>query len=209
MPALRWLAWLVLLGLVVAGHVVDSAALRAAALPLLLIVLAATVPPLRLAALACAAIAALAIALGRADAALDLAPALIAGLIGWLFLRTLRRGRTPLIARMIAAIDDPSQLDDPRTARYARRLTLLWAAWQGALAAAAVLLAVRTHAFADAWPALPGPRAFGLVVLPGAVAALLGAEFALRPRLLPQAPRRSFAQFARAIARAWPAVLRD
>jgi branched-chain amino acid transport system permease protein len=54
------------------------------------------------------------------------------------------------------------------------------------------------------------PRRLALwTVLPCAIAALLALEFALRPWLLPQAPRRGVAAFARAVARAWPAVLRD
>lgn len=205
----RWLAWLVVLGLILGGHFLDSASMRAAALPVLLLVFAATIPPLRLAATACAAIAAAVIALGYAEVALDLAPALIAALIGWLFLRTLLRGRTPLIARMIAAIDDPAMLDDAATARYARRLTLLWAGWQGALAVSALMLALRAHALPGLWTGLPGPRTFGIVILPGAIVALLAVELALRPRLLPQAPTRSPLEFARALAQAWPRVLRD
>ena len=72
--------------------------------------------------------------------ALDTLPALIAALVGWLFARTLCAGRTPLIARAIAAIDGPRWLDDPAVAAYARRLTAVWAVWQFALAACAALL---------------------------------------------------------------------
>jgi len=59
---------------------------------------------------------------------LDALPALIAALVGWLFARTLRRGRRPLIARAIAAVDGPALLGDPHVARYARALTAIWAA---------------------------------------------------------------------------------
>ena len=91
---------------------------------------------------------------------LDALPALIAALVGWLFARTLRAGRTPLIARAIAAIDGAQWLDDPAVAAYARRLTAVWAAWQFALAACAALLALRAHGiFADAaWPPSPHRR---------------------------------------------------
>jgi uncharacterized membrane protein len=113
----------------------------------------------------------------------------------------------PLIARMIAAIDGPDMLNDPAIAAYARGLTRLWSLYQFALALIGVLLAVAAWSGARA-PLLPGPRLFGLL-LPLLVAALLLAEFALRPRLLPQAPRHSLPAFVRGIARAWPLVLAD
>ena len=49
--------------------------------------------------------------------ALDVLPALIAALVGAVFARTLRRGRTPLIARAIAAIDGVVWLDDTVVSR--------------------------------------------------------------------------------------------
>lgn len=205
----RWLAWLIVLALIVGARVFDSAALRAACLPAVLLMLALTAPPLRTALLAFAGAVLLATALGHGAAVLDLTPAFIAALIGWIFLRTLRRGRRPLIARLIVAIDGPAQLDDAAVARYAQRLTLLWACYQAALAVAAAALAVRAWNCAGCAPALPSPPVFGVVVLPLAVAALLLGEFWLRPRLLPQAPRRSLAQFVRAMLRAWPAALAD
>lgn len=139
--------------------------------------------------------------------ALDALPALIAALVGWLFARTLAYGRTPLIARAIAAIDGAQWLDDPAVAGYARRLTAVWAVWQFALAVCAALLALHAHGiFADAaW--LPSPRMFGWIVLPLAVAALFLGEFFLRPHLLPQAPRRSLFTFLAALIRHWPALL--
>jgi uncharacterized membrane protein len=141
--------------------------------------------------------------------ALDALPALIAALVGWLFARTLARGRRPLIARAIAAIDGPQWLDDPAVAAYARRLTAVWAVWQSALAACAALLALHAHGFfADsAW--LPSPRAFGWIVLPLAVAALFLGEFFLRPYLLPQTPRRGLFAFIAALIRHWPALLAE
>ena len=205
----RSLAWLVVLALIVGARVFDSAPLRAACLPAVLLMLALTTPPLRVGLLGFAAAVALASALGHGAAMLDLTPAFVAALIGWIFLRTLQRGRRPLIARLIAAIDGPAQLDDAATARYARSLTWLWACYQGALAAAAAAVAVRAWTCPGCAPALPAPPVFGIVVLPLAVAALLLGEFLLRPRLLPQAPRHSIAQFARAMLRAWPAALAD
>ena len=140
--------------------------------------------------------------------ALDALPAIIAALIGWLFARTLVRGRTPLIARAIAVIDGADLLNDPNVARYARRLTLVWAVYQFMLATVAAVLALRAHG----WLALPNstlPSWFGLVWLPVAVALMFLGEFALRPRLLPQAPRHNLFVFLRELVRAWPQLLRD
>lgn len=145
----------------------------------------------------------------RLRGALDALPALIAALVGCLFARTLARGRTPLIARAIAAIDGPRWLDDPKVAGYARRLTAVWAAWQFALAACAALLALHAHGiFADAaW--LPSLRMFGWIVLPLAVAALFLGEYFLRPSLLPQVPHHGLFVFLVTLIRHWPALLAE
>jgi predicted LPLAT superfamily acyltransferase len=129
---------------------------------------------------------------------LDALPALVAGLVGVVFALTLRRGRTPLIARAIAAIDGVELLSDAGVARYARRLTWLWAAYQFALAGVAAWLALRAT-----------PAEFALVWLPGAVALLFVGEFALRPWLLPQAPRHNLFVFIAKLIRCWPRMLRD
>src|SRR5262249_2713080 len=140
-PVMRALAWLAVVALAIAGHLLDSTIVRAACVPALLGALALNAPALRGMALALAAAALVPVALGRGEATRDLAPALIAALIGWLFLRTLRAPRTPLIARMIESIDGPAMLRDPAIARYARQLTALWAAFQFALALLAGALA--------------------------------------------------------------------
>jgi len=139
---------------------------------------------------------------------LDALPALVAGLVGAMFALTLRRGRTPLIARAIAAIDGAELLSDAGVARYARRLTGIWAVYQFALAGAAALLALHAHG----WLALPlhtTPAAFGLLWLPVALALLFIGEFAVRPWLLPQAPRHNLFGFFVKLIRCWPQLLRD
>ena len=50
------------------------------------------------------------IGFGYGDAVARPTPALIAALIGWMFARTLLRGRRPLIARAIVAMDGPQML---------------------------------------------------------------------------------------------------
>ena len=139
---------------------------------------------------------------------LDFLPALVAAVVGAVFAGTLWRGRTPLIARAIAAIDGPAWLDDPAVSAYARRLTRLWALYQFALAGAAAALALHTHG----WLALPlrtTPGEFGLLWLPGAVALLFVGEFALRPLLLPQIQRHNLFAFIVKVIRCWPTLLRD
>jgi uncharacterized membrane protein len=206
----RVLGWLGIVALAVCAHFVDSAVLRAACVPAVLILVATSAPaPMRVPLAALAVLTALPIGLGLGDALLDATPALIAALVGWMFARTLMRGRRPLIARAVVAMDGPALLEDPVVARYTRRLTLTWALYQAALALLALLLALRGWYWPDRWPALPGPRLFGVVLLPLAVAILVFAEFALRPRLLPQAPARSLCAFVRDLARAWPALLAE
>lgn len=125
-------------------------------------------------------------------------PIAITSLVAGLFANTLRPGRTPLIARAIAAIDGREWLDDPAVARYARRLTRLWTAYLFLLAAITAVLA---------WTA-PKSR-FGALGVPLAAAALFVGEFVLRRWLLPQAPRHGFFVFARDLIRHWPELLAD
>ena len=206
---LRIVAWLGFIALAGAAAWLDNSLLRGLCAPALLLALAAGVPVLRAALLGLCVVAMIPLALGYGESALALMPALIAALIGWIFARTLRRGRRPLIARMIAAMDGEQMLRDEGIARYARRLTGLWAGWQGVLALLGLLLAIAASCCAADWRWLPGPRLFGAVLLPAAVLALLLGEFLLRPYLLPQAPRRSPVQFMRGLLRAWPAALND
>jgi uncharacterized membrane protein len=72
-----------------------------------------------------------------------LVPVVFVGLVAWGFARTLRRGRTPLITRIVAALDarTPAQLE-PEIARYTRRLTAVWAGVLGALAMIDFVLAL-------------------------------------------------------------------
>jgi uncharacterized membrane protein len=207
----RAFGWLGIVALAVAARWCDSDVLRAACAFLVLALIGASAPralriPLGLTALVALALVASA-GVGRL---FDLLPALIAGLIAWIFARSLARGHTPLIARAIAAVDGAAQLEDPAVARYARRLTWVWAIYQTALAAIALLLA-RPTAGGLAWLPIPciSARWFGAVVLPLAVAALFFGEFGMRRWLLPQAPRHSLIGFTHALIRVWPRLLDD
>jgi uncharacterized membrane protein len=206
----RAIAWSAIILCALLAHFLDSSAGRDVCVLAVLGLLAAGVPrALRIPLLVIIVIALTAIVCGYSDKLLDAIPAVIAALIAWIFARTLFRGRTPLIGRAIAAMDGAEQLQDPATARYARRLTAFWATYQGALAAAAFGLALHSWAAATWLPFLPGPRTFGAIGLPLAVVALLAVEFALRSRLLPRAPPRHAIAFACALVRVWPQLLKD
>ncbi|HZP65253.1 MAG TPA: hypothetical protein VFB32_03010 [Rudaea sp.] len=205
---LRLAGWLGIATLALCGYLWDSDACRIACAVTILALLAISAPPALRRVLACFALAGAAIAALRgADALVDAVPALAAGFVAWLFARTLQRGRLPLIARAIVAIDGPAQLEDPAVVRYARRLTLLWTVLQTALAAVAALLALRAQGLIALPLEAPSPRVFGAFVLPAAVVAVFLGEFHLRSTLLPQAPLHRLLPFVRAIVRAWPALL--
>jgi hypothetical protein len=203
----RLLLWLTALALMLAGAAVGDARFGAGAALLILIALGLYAPRgLRAAVAVIVLCAGIAFAFGGAALLIDLLPGLIAGLVGWLFARTLLPGRRPLIARAIAAIDGEDWLAQPAIARYGRRLTALWAVVQATLlllGAASVL-----HA-RGVWPtaAVPAPRLFAAVILPGVVVAVFLLEFVLRRVWLPQAPRHELIAFLRKLASAWPTLL--
>jgi uncharacterized membrane protein len=205
--AWRVFSWLGIVGLAICAYWFDSDFCRAISAFSILALIAFSAPRgLRLAVLLVALVAATTMVFGGIAHLLDALPALIAGLIAWVFLRSLRHGHTPLIARAISAIDGPEYLDDPQVAAYARRLTWVWALYQSALTAIAALLAMRMN-----WLALPAesPRIFGAIILPLAVAILFVGEFFLRRWILPQAPQHSLFTFLRGLVRVWPSLLGD
>ena len=220
----------VLVGLCVAGYLVSAqlAARGAAAwlspLAVGLLALAALLPALargRAAALAvlAAVLAVLVLCLRAGAPRLPgyFVPPLLLGLAAWAFARTLGPRRRPLIARIVAALDGADIAARPDVARYARRLTRAWALLLGALALGALALALGVQpdgplALLGIAPAAgPSPAQWSDWVNLGGyggVGAAFAAEFLLRRRLLPGVPRRSFAEFARGVARLWPELTR-
>lgn len=203
---MRVLFWFAILVLILFGRLLHNEYFTAAAVPLALVMLWLASPrALRGAVGAVAMGAALSLIAGGTELMIDTLPALVAALVGWVFARSLLRGRSPLIARAIAAIDGAQQLDDVAVARYAVRLTGVWAAFQGALALLGALCVAHAH---DLLPGvvLPPPRVFA-ILLPPAVAILFLAEFSLRPLLMPQAPRHPLLVFLRDLARVWRGLI--
>jgi uncharacterized membrane protein len=199
---IRLIGWLCVAVLAIGAHVYDNDWLRGATAFVAIGLIAWFAPASLRGVIGVLAIiaAGIAIAFGT-NRLIDALPALIAAFVAFLFARTLLPTRTPLIARAIVAIDGPDWLARPHIARYARRLTIVWAIYQTLLAALAC--AAMFHV-----AGLPGPRTFG-AVLPIAVAALFIAEFLLRPLWLPEVPRHRLLSFARRLILAWPTLLDD
>lgn len=203
----RLLLWMAVLAATLAAVALHAPAFGVAATLLVLIALVSFAPRALLPAAALVACALVfALAAGGTALAVAVAPALIAGLVGWLFARTLLPGRQPLIARAIAAIDGEAWLERAEVARYGRRLTLVWAFVQGALLLVGLAGIAHERGALPALP-LPSPRMFAAVILPGTVAATFLIEFALRRHLLPQAPRHRLGAFLKRLVQVWPRLL--
>jgi uncharacterized membrane protein len=151
-------------------------------------------------------------------------PVLFLALASWFFGRSLRAARTPVISRIVAALEgngDGSPLPAD-VAAYTRRLTAAWALVLGALALVNALLAIA---------AVPGGVADRLELLPpgpppawtvprehwslianllnyGIVGGFFVAEYRLRLRRFPDRPHRNFGQFLGQMARLGPGFWR-
>ncbi|MEZ0472606.1 ketosynthase [Luteimonas salinilitoris] len=146
---------------------------------------------------------------GHAGLPLLLVPVAFVGLIAWMFGRTLRPGRAPLIARIVAALDrvEPARLP-PDLRAYTRGLTAAWALLLAALALVNLTLAL-IAAPDGLLPAL-GVQApvsitrtqwswFANLCNYGIVGGFFFGEYLLRKRRFP-GRYRSFADFLRRLA---------
>jgi len=146
---------------------------------------------------------------GRALLLLFLPPILINGFMAWVFGRTLRLGRTPLIERAIVALHGTSDDVTAEMLAYARRLTLVWACLFVVLTAINLVLAV----LADPGGLLLSVGLHSPVTVPLGVwslfanvlnylivGALFVGEYWLRRRRFPQQSYRGFFDFTRRLA---------
>jgi uncharacterized membrane protein len=154
---------------------------------------------------------------GNGSVAIDALPLMVNAMLCALFARTLRRGRQPLVARVIGVLEGPTRLALSRVAGYARGLTLAWALLLGAQAALLAFLAAcapdgALAAFGIAPPSLfsgAGWRAylhFGSYAL---VPAFFGVEYAFRRWYLRHIPHAPLPRFMAQLARRWPSLLRS
>lgn len=154
---------------------------------------------------------------GHAPLALDAVPIVVNAGLAWLFGHTLVAGEQPLIARMIAIIEEPHRLELPGVAHYARQLTLFWALL---LAAQALLLLVlvmcvvpggvlTSLGFASPWPLAQTQVAWytrvGTYLVPLAAMVL---EYPWRRWALRHIPHLSAREFITRMIVCWPQLLR-
>jgi uncharacterized membrane protein len=146
-------------------------------------------------------------------------PVLFTAWVAWFFGRSLQRGRTPLISRIVEALYRQAGLPlTPAQLRYTRRLTLAWSLLLAAMTLLNLLLAlcaVPSGVLAQLGRASPLPIGDAHASL---IANLLGygviggffvGEYFLRGRWFPQRPYRNLPDFLHQLARLGPGFWRD
>lgn len=155
---------------------------------------------------------------GWVSLALDAVPLLVNLLLAWVFARSLRAGRRPLVAQFILAIEGPARLALPEIARYARRLTAFWALllgaqalWLGALLACAVPGGVLVRLGVAPPLALPAGWVQGYLHVGGylLIAAAFVLEYAFRRWHLRHLPHLGLHALLHRLALRWPQLIRD
>ncbi|WP_181126620.1 ketosynthase [Xanthomonas arboricola] len=146
-------------------------------------------------------------------------PVVFTGWVAWFFGRSLRRGRTPLITRIVEGLYRQAGMPiTPEQYRYTRRLTLAWALLLCALTLVNLVLglcAEPSGVLAQLGYASPLPisdaRAslFANLLAYGVVGGFFVGEYLLRGRWFPQRPYRNLPDFLRQMARLGPEFWRD
>lgn len=148
-----------------------------------------------------------------------LPPVLFVGWVAWVFARSLRRGRVPLITRVVAPLYDstPAMLA-PDLRRYTHGLTAAWALLLSLLCLANLALALLSVpggllARLGVPPPLAVPGVHGSLFANLLVYAVVGGfflgEYAWRRRVFPQRPYRDLPDFLRRLAALGPVFWRD
>jgi hypothetical protein len=146
-------------------------------------------------------------------------PVVFLGWAAWLFARSLRAPRVPLITKLVAPLygKTPERLA-PALRDYTTGLTRAWAALLGVLALANLVLALvavpggvlHRLGLPSPWP-VAGVQGslFANLLVYGVVGGFFLAEYAVRKRRFPERPYRDLPEFLRRLAGFGPAFWRD
>ena len=142
-------------------------------------------------------------------------PVVFIALVSWLFARTLRAGRVPLITRIVEALYRQAGMPvTPELYRYTRQLTVAWAVMLAVLALINLwlaLCAVPDGVLAQLGHVPPMTVTgaqwsfFANILNYGIVGGFFVVEYLLRKRRFPQRPYRNVLDFGRQMARLGPA----
>ncbi|WP_018860620.1 MULTISPECIES: hypothetical protein [unclassified Thioalkalivibrio] len=179
---------------VIAGSFLDVPQLPLAWLALIALVVAWPALPMIGRVAMALALGALVVLLGTEPAGKGLIyaiPVLIQGALAWLFARSLRPGKTPLITQYALAL---GATDSQEVRRYTQRLTVAWALLCGGLALLSAVLAIAVST--TTWALF----ANGINYL--FLAALFVLEYPLRRWFLRDEPRAGLLPYLTALARA-------
>ncbi|KMM75071.1 ketosynthase [Xanthomonas sp. NCPPB 1128] len=146
-------------------------------------------------------------------------PVLFTAWVAWFFGRSLQRGRTPLITRIVEALYRQAGMPiTPDQLRYTRRLTLAWTLLLVGLTLLNLVLALCAQpsgVLAQLGLAAPLPisdaRAslFANLLGYGVIGGFFVGEYLMRGRWFPQRPYRNLPDFLRQLARLGPVFWRD
>jgi uncharacterized membrane protein len=155
---------------------------------------------------------------GLSSLPLLLAPVAFVALVAWVFGRSLRRGRVPLITRIVSGLDGlPPERLRPDVAAYARTLTGLWTGLLLLLGLANLVLALLAEPgglLAQAGMSSPYPVSheqwswFANLLNYGLVGGFFALEFQWRRRRFPDREQ-GFLGFLRRLGGLGPAFWRD
>jgi uncharacterized membrane protein len=146
---------------------------------------------------------------GQALSLLMLPPVLLNGLMAWLFGRTLRDGRMPLIERAARAMRGPGAVLADEVVAYARTVTQAWTALFVVLAVVNLALAALARPgglllAAGLDPGVSVPLGawslFANVLSYVFIGAMFAIEFVVRGRRFPHQPYRGVVDFTRRLA---------